>query len=70
MCVPGFHKEWEVWEEMGELPFDVLKGQPFSDQPFASMKSTEVEGKAGDLLIWNRLLCAQTQEARLFRRTC
>ena len=56
MCVPGFHKEWEVWEEMGELPFDVLKGQPFSDQPFASMKSTEVEGKAGDLLIWNRLL--------------
>ena len=64
MCVPGFHKEWEVWEEMGELPFDVLKGQPF-----ASMKSTEVEGKAGDLLIWNRLLCAPTQ-ARLFRRPC
>ena len=56
MCVDGFAKEWEehglCTEEGG-----ALKGLPFADQPFASRaEPIEVTGKAGDLLIWNRLL--------------
>ena len=52
----GFHKEWEEWGLCTEAG-GAIKGAPFADQPFAArQKPTEVTGRAGDLLIWNRLL--------------
>src|SRR5579884_378775 len=53
-CVPGFHKNLEEW----------IKAQPPDRNPRVpdlnslpdGMKVTPIPGKAGDLLIWNRML--------------
>ena len=49
-CVPGFHRTFEDW----------VRGQPEDRDPrrpdLAELQVERIAGKAGDLLIWHRLL--------------
>ena len=49
-CVPGFHREFEDW----------VRAQPEDRNPrhpdLAGLEVEKIPGKAGDLLIWHRLL--------------
>jgi hypothetical protein len=49
-CIPGGHKGVEEW--VASLPPDVDPRRP----PLDGKTVTPIPGKAGDLLIWNRLL--------------
>jgi ectoine hydroxylase-related dioxygenase (phytanoyl-CoA dioxygenase family) len=53
-CVPGFHKNLEAW--IAEQPADRNPFAPDLDRLPEGMKVTPIPGKAGDFLIWNKLL--------------
>jgi hypothetical protein len=53
-CVPGFHKNLEEW--IKTQPPDRNPRKPDLDRLPPGRKVTPIPGKAGDLLIWNRLL--------------
>jgi hypothetical protein len=53
-CVPGFHRNLEDW--IAQQPADRNPTFPDLNRLPEGMKVTPIPGKAGDLLIWNRLL--------------
>ena len=53
-CVPGFHRSLEEW--IKTQPADRNPKLPDPDNLPPGMKVTPIPGKAGDLVIWNRLL--------------
>ena len=53
-CVPGFHRDLAAW--IAEQPADRNPRTADLSRLPAGMKVTPIAGKAGDLIIWNRLL--------------
>src|SRR5262249_11422473 len=53
-CVPGFHKNLEAW--IAEQPPDRNPRVPDLSRLPPGMKLTPIPGRAGDLVIWDRLL--------------
>ena len=53
-CIPGFHKNLEAWIET--QPPDRNPSVPDLNRLPPGMKVTPIPGKAGDLVIWNKLL--------------
>lgn len=53
-CVPGFHRVLEEW--IKEQPADRNPHSPDLSRLPPGMEVTPIAGKAGDLVIWNRLL--------------
>lgn len=53
-CIPGFHKNLEAW--VAQQPADRNPRAPDLSRLPEGMKVTPIPGKAGDFLIWDRLL--------------
>ncbi|GAB4453120.1 MAG: DUF1479 family protein [Armatimonadaceae bacterium] len=53
-CIPGFHKNLAAW--LSEQPADRNPRVPDVNRLPEGMKITPIPMKAGDLVIWNRLL--------------
>lgn len=53
-CIPGFHKNLEAW--IAEQPADRDPRSPDMSRLPPGMALTPIPGKAGDFVIWNKLL--------------